>query len=309
MHKIIEHIIIFLAILAAGLLFVFGIRKLNLKKSKKYGIFFTTLMLILGISCQNGQGKNRKNSQIKLNMVNEMKINRTKLFKSNEWQFFKKYWQKLDSIVANEKNNSIGIGPYTNKLSTDEIKEYQKDLSQVFTYLETLIKKELISKEEGHLFQAISSLRLQYITSGFFSMLSHKMPAPMTITKENSIKDLEKKIDLLVVLRKKGDVKQAEFKKAFANIQKEIKNFSLYYLIGSHFFYDIPVEFKLGNADEMLSNFKKSYEVYKKRKEENESGKYSKELDEKYEKAKKLVDQLYKILPGLNQLVANLEQA
>lgn len=322
----IRQAIIAIASLAALVLFLLGIRKLKIRQSKKAGLFLTTIIIVLCLlgyhqSGALAQDKNINKSSISKNDKKQI----IGLVNTAEWQNFKAFWQKLDEIVPNKNKVKVEkelsyLGEYTGAINTEEGNKLEKELKVLIGGLKEYEQKGIVNPVVFDLLERICIARLNYLAHGFSSMMMRMIPPPSLVNEEKALKNLERIIDHLLLLKKKGKVDHDEFTQALANIQEEIKVFSILSTRNAHYgrFYSWgeqdrqETSGKSYNIEDYLASFEKDYSDYKaKRKTEKisaEEEKYFKDLNIKYEETKRALEELQPALPLLNELIADLER-
>ncbi len=145
-------------------------------------------------------------------------------------------------------------------------------------------------------------------------MMTRMMQPQSVIKRENAIRDLERKIDVLIKLRKKGKVDKKEFAQALTNIQADVRTFSILDTISKHYIRYYPVwgvretDPKVDIIEKRITAFEKHYTDYRKKREEGKKDTRYKDLDAKYKETKEALAEVKKALPFLNELIADLER-
>ena len=328
MDKILNIIAITSASIVASILVIMGFRKLKVNKYKKYGLFMSTLIVALTLSgCslleKIDKTNTNDNQQISTSPAAEYKSDRIKLLNKNqEWRRFNSFWQKLDNINPPERTEDetgAYFGEYYNALTFEQAEVLQNELTTLINRLRNMKQEELIlSDTEIDLLEKICLERINYMSYGFSSMMMRMIP-PITMTdKENSIKDLELKIDTLIELQKKGIVSSDEFTQALRIIWEDIELFSILDTIASHYtlyysgnYYDYGVNETglLRTAQYHINAFEEHYQTYlldKKLGTENINTYYPEDIENKYKKTKEEIEKVTTILPQLNELIESL---
>lgn len=329
MDKIYNIIIIATASIIASILVMIGFRKLKVNKFKKYGLFMSTLIIALTLSgCSLLEKTNKANTNVNQDkkatpQVIENKSGRIKLLNNaSEWKNFKAFWQKLDYINPPEKIGDSAndyLGEYSNAITQEQAELFKSELTELINKLRGMKQEEFIlSNTEIDLLEKICAERINYMSYGFSSMMMRMIP-PITMTdKENSIKDLERKIDILVELQDKGIVSSDEFTQALRLIWQDIELFSILDTIISHYtiyypgsYYDYGVN-ETGlqrTALNHINAFEKHYQDYlldKKSGAENVNTYYPEDIESKYKETKEEIEKVTAVLPQLNELIKSL---
>jgi len=328
MDKIYNIIIIATASIIASILVMIGFRKLKVNKYKKYGLFMSTLIIALTLSgCSLLEKTDKTNTNVKQDKATpqtvEYKSDRLKsLNNTSEWKNFKAFWQRLDYINPPEKIGDSAndyLGEYSNAITQEQAELFKSELTELINKLRGMKQEEFIlSNTEIDLLEKICAERINYMSYGFSSMMMRMIP-PITMTdKENSIKDLERKIDTLVELQGKGIVSSDEFTQALRLIWQDIELFSILDTIISHYtiyypgsYYDYGVN-ETGlqrTALNHINAFEKHYQDYlldKKSGAENVNRSYPEDIESKYKETKEEIEKVKIVLPQLNELIQNL---
>lgn len=340
MKQAVNIIIVSIASFLAGLLVFLGIRKVNISKNKKYGLFVSALLIALSLAgCDMFSQKTKTKtipqkfplkqleSQTAQNEIEQFETEPSdrivELNKFQEWKKFKTFWKKLDNIVPTKEesgsSNSDGFeyyGRYYGSLGFEEAENLQNQLDELVIDLRK-IENDCIYPLEIDLLEKICNERINYMSNGFTSMSARMMPSRTLINRENSIKELENKIDILIDLQKSGKIDKEESLQAVANIRQDIKDFSIIDVIYTNynfrFFYAGGFYSEDGSQDmaqKSIIDFEKHYNDYLKRKSEGQLEEfeedYYKDLDEKYIETKKAIEKIKNILPNFDEIVDDL---
>ncbi|MBU0597424.1 hypothetical protein KKF61_00320 [Patescibacteria group bacterium] len=328
MDKILNIITIASASIIASILVVIGFRKLKVDKYKKYGLFMSTLIVALTLSGCSLLEKTDKtnindNQQIPTSPVAEYKSDRIKLLNKNqEWKNFQTLWRKLDFINPPVRTGSEAdsyFGEYYNAITSEQASLLHNELTTLINRLRNMRQEELIlSDTEIDLLEKICQERINYMSYGFSSMLTRMIP-PITVTdRENSIKDLELKIDTLIELQNKGIVSSNDFTQALRIIWEDIELFSILDTIATHYtlyYSGSPYDYYsnesglLRTAQFHINAFEEHYQTYlldKKLGTENINTYYPEDIENKYKKTKEEIEKVTVILPQLNELIESL---
>ena len=320
MEKLINTIVIASATLSAFILYLVGIRKLEANKNKKYGLFMTTLLIVLGLTVNDAVSHSipKTDVSIKTSIVGKRESYRiSRLRRTQEWKKFKKFWKNLDQISPKKKVDStkpINYGEYFGSIKIDKAKSLRKELTELVEGLKKLEKKKKMKSIEIKLLRRVCQERIMYMSTGFTSMVVRMMPPPVLLDKEKTIMSLERSIDTLIKLRKNKKISKKTFKQAITNIQKDINAFSildiLYNSYGQFYGY---VDFKginpRDNIKKYIEAFEKHYSDFQTKKKQGKvKEKYYKNIEAKYKKSKKEIEEIKKISPSFNLLVVDLEK-
>lgn len=325
MDKIFNIIIISTASITASILAIIGLRKLKVNKYKKYGLFMSTLIVALTLSgCslleKIDKTNTNDNQQISTSPAAEYKSNRIRVLNQiSEWKDFKTFWQKLDNINPPERtedDSNIYFGEYYNAITSEQAQFFMDELKILISGLGNINKSEVIlGNMEIDLLEKICLVRINYMSNGFSSMMMRMIP-PITMTdKENSIKDMELKIDILIELQKKGTVSSDEFTQALRIIREDIELFSILDVIATHYTIYYSNNFGvnetglLRTAQYHINAFEENYQTYlldKKLGSENVNTYYPEDIESKYKETKEEIRKVTAVLPQFNELIESL---
>lgn len=247
---------------------------------------------------------------------------------SPQWAAFKTFWQKLDAIEPTHKERNYvdsANRDYQGALSHELGEKFTKELEQYNTALLNEIESGLIPLDtlELSLLYTLCQQRIQYMQMGRPSMYTRMMIdyESLMIAQENSYVKLENRIDLLLRLKEKGSVSDKEFQLALIQIQKSVEEFAILETISTNYGFTRLGRFPSLIPDSLQSipakhiyDFEEHYKQYKERvkTEQQKQGKKGtsifKDIDARYNKTKEKLSQVQKIIPSLNELIANLEQ-
>jgi hypothetical protein len=309
--KTVQTVVIVFAIAIAYILFGFGIRQVKVSKTHRYNLFISTLFLVLGLlslgRLSYAQQQNISPSGEQENIQQLQLSQRIKtLSDTQEWKDFKASWKKLDQIKSRGTH-------YGNAMPEEQYDSFKKELRRKIWDLKK-IQGENISSLEINLLERICIDRIDYLMWGTMP-LTRAVEPPIVHTKRAIIGALEVKIDKLLELKKKRIINNKEFRQALLNIQADIKTFctvdTLYQNYqGSFGFREFPITPQSGQSieDWYISQLERDYAKWvsmKKNKisEQEKPGR----LDQDYIQTKQALEKLKVALPGLNELVADLE--
>ncbi|MBU0707221.1 hypothetical protein KKG41_02505 [Patescibacteria group bacterium] len=314
MDKALNTIIIATATVIAWVLFIIGIRKLKVKKYRKYGLFMSTILIVLGLSgCDIISDKITSENNNSIQNTEYLPDRIQKLNKQIEWTNFVTFWQKLDFIKPNEGKDEFDLfGEYYSAITTEDRENFLNKLAVLIESLKNMEMDEiLITDIEIDLLENICQTRIEYMSSGFTSLLMRMMP-PTTITdKENSIMDLERKIDTLIELRTDGKINEAEYQDALGIIKEDIEMYSITDTISTNYIYYYSSNLYSASAnrtsEDHINEFEDHYATYLLNKvDANSNTYYPEDLDKKYLETKKTIEEIKVALPNLNELVEDL---
>lgn len=314
--KTIQTIVIILAIAIAYILFICGIRRIKLSKVNRYNLFLSTLFLMLGFLSPSCAQEDKSSVSRQPEKTQQLRSSRriTILNNTPEWKNFKMFWEKLNLIEPKQKGPDR-MGIYNNLMSPEQLGNLKEELQSVISNLKKLEREE-ISKIEIGLIELICESRIDFF--GFPLSMTTRMFNPVLGAKDNLLNDLELKIDKLLELKNKGLVHKEEFSQALLNILVDIKAFCVLNTIYKHYPYFQSQEISLkaskypsGLIDDFILKFEKSYAEYLVKKKEGKMDKgtenYYKGMDQKYLETKQALEELKTAFPGLDELVADLE--
>ncbi|MCK5491040.1 MAG: hypothetical protein KAI67_04310 [Candidatus Pacebacteria bacterium] len=355
MEKIIQSMFLLIAFLVFFLLFILKVYNLENNEKRKYG-FLTSVLLLLftSISCGSLLFIKKKDRYKNLNIdsaqfdktqtYQDLSVRMQELNRMSEWKNLKIFWKKLNLIEpSNENINDLDYYEYihTDSLGVKEAENLRQEMAGIFGYknynsfreeilynvteetkisskvgIKKLVLENTILPLEMKILAKVCDERLNYISIGFSSMLTRMMPSRIVTEKDNSIADLEHKIDLLIALRNNGKVDKDEFEVALGNIQNEIETFLILDAIKSNY---LPIYgYSYGNIEdfnesseieEYVAIFEQHYINYKNGEEESFYGGYDiNEIDKMYLKTRNEIEEIKKVLPSLRELIADLER-
>ncbi len=266
---------------------------------------------------------------VQKNPVNETvraKITSARLNKLNAqsaWQKFKAFWKKLDAVSPKEKSGSEEsadreyFGEYYRAIDETKINSLRIEMDEMLKNLKEISDKSLINGKEIDLLDKVSRERFHYMSWGLSSMVTRMAPSYFSLNRDESLKDLERKIDVLWTLKTDDAVSEKEFTAALENIQKDIEVFAILDLIDSDGSYYNPA-FKYGETakiilspENYINAFEKTYLDYQKMMEAQnteEALKNKESIEQKYQNIKKEIEETKAIFPSLKELIADLEQ-
>jgi hypothetical protein len=310
MEKTTSAIVLALAVVILMVVFGLAARKASPKKIKSYILFIGFLLIaaelgeyyILNQSGPDGV-KISESEKLSTNSANSNNI----LFKnSNEWKFFKEFWQQLDSLEYK-----------VDSPDRDFFLALEAKQKTAIEGLKNLTQEKQISPVVIDLLDKICTERIQYIRLGpNRNMMTRMMPSQISLDKDASIVDLEKRIDMIIKLKANGSINGDEFNQAMANAKEDVAVYSLLDVITSHYgSYDYGNgSYNNSNVErpdmktvaQHINNFEKHYADYLERKKIGDvSGEY--EFSKGYEETKLVLDQVKEVLPLLDSLIGELE--
>jgi hypothetical protein len=326
MEDKIRMLIIFIAIAAAFLLFVFGFRQLRRLQVKNSNIFITSLLIALAIFGCNSAGKgslqNEDPGQANYFPGRIIPQRIIDLNKTTEWKEFKTFWKSIDRLEPGTGFNFGSAMPYlyTKDMIYDKLYHIEDSLKKQIQVLnpglQNLANKDLLDTLEVRLLREICLARVDYLCNGKASLMTRMVPSPSIIETENSIEMLEHRADLLLDLKKKGKIDTTEFNSALKNIQYEIERFSVFNLFEKRF-YTYSNDF-MGYNDHLVNNdsinvieatitdFNNQYTNFMQKYDPSKSSETDKVMHDRYIITKKDMDSLLAIYPGFQQLIADL---
>ncbi|MCP4133805.1 MAG: hypothetical protein GY754_22745 [bacterium] len=295
MDDITRTILILMALIAACILYIVGIRNIDLQSGKRYGVFSITLMLCLNFfSCDPSQPKDPVNS-----VETEAESKRiVKLNSFSQWKKFKALWKKLDRVEPTGERRSYWT-EYNGALDNKKREAFLKELAGTIKNLKTAKTKTLISPMEIEFLENVCRKRIEYLSLHVPShvMIMHYMPTPIVNRVDNNIMDLERRIDTLIDLKKRKVINKRESRKILANIQKDARVVAIEQLFqkGRVFRY------KRDGAGLPVQLNKEIKRIKKKKDQSKEYQKYYTTLLLAVKAAKEMV-------PSFNELIADLEK-
>ncbi|MCK5306823.1 MAG: hypothetical protein KAJ66_06775 [Candidatus Omnitrophica bacterium] len=327
MDKTIRVVIIFFASITAFILVLVGIKRLKLNKTTRHSFFVSTLLIILGLTGCDAADKSASSADSSLKPAEIENIKQVlsrvdKLNNTQEWINFKAFWKKLDEITpkqkTDEKEADYFFSEYTGAISNEEAENLRGELPELTNGLKKLEQEEKISTIEIELLIKICRERINYMSYGF--TLTRMMPPPVQSAKEVSIKNLERRIDILIELQEKEEIETKEYEQALLNIQEDIKTFSILDAINSHYvrYYYYPgvgsreTGDKVNITERHIKEFEKHYADYQIKKEEGKLNDDAiaqyKDIDVNYRQTKQALAEIKKALPAYGELIVDLER-
>ncbi len=341
-------VVVCLGLALAGALFLLGIRELRINRKRKHGLFISTAVMalyLLGPRYTGAAEPAKSVDKATLSQKDQLQI--AELVKTKEWQNFKAFWKKLDAIEpkkGDSKRDKIEIrdeGKYPGAISYEQREKLLKELETLTNSLAQVGEKIIGTTHDiivnpvdfptfrpaGGWLQEICYSRISYLKIGFTSKLMRAIPDLSLLMRENSLRDLELRIDALLLLQKKGKVNQDEYTQSLGNIQGEIRRYSIWSVLRLYYIH-FPFPFfirdykgdkiinehtvKPNNIQDYAKLLEKDYVEYKARRKteqisEVEEERY-KEMDEAYNKARQELEQLKTRIPIMDKLIADLEQ-
>jgi hypothetical protein len=238
-----KQLLIILAVFTASVLAFMGIRQLPALRSGKKNYFLSVLIIALTlIGCNfdrtsanagEGAGLCGKENDGKDDPQRVKDLNKTQ-----EWLGFKAFWKNLDAVEPGDTSKFMGWQPYYAgpdhnwEDANRRFDSSSKMISKIEPQLYSLVKKELLDSMEVSLLVNACQMRIEYIYSGFKSMITRMMPPPGQVEKESSIFELERRIDGLLKLKKEEKIDEGELKQAMDSINIEMKTFGLLDIVG-----------------------------------------------------------------------------
>jgi hypothetical protein len=232
----IRTLVILLAMLAASVLLFLGIRELRTTRGR-HGLFLTTLLAALGMAGCGG------NQRVNVAHVPEPDPNPTLvpvspedpttspqmagLAMTQQWADFKELWKKLDRIRPTKEGDEAFMGDYYGALTYELAQGYREELDKAIEALRSPGMKKHVGDLELDLLQTITHKRINYLEYGLQSMMTRMVQPPMVMDKEDSIRDLERHIDVLVELREAGKISTHEFEDALDIVEDDIKAYAV----------------------------------------------------------------------------------
>ncbi len=237
MGRIIQYMIIALATLTAFVFLFFGIKRIKIQNNKSHSFFITSLLLALSLfgydaSLAAEEENAPQQAAVKENRPKSARIE--ELNKTQEWKNFKAFWRRLDQVEPkkSEKENTNDYFKarrekyeYTHSIEINDAERFRTELAVLTNSLKNLEKDKKITEEEIELLKRVCNERIDYMSGKLLGriMLSRAIPPPSRLQEDESIIDLEKKIDTLNELKKKGKIDTEESKQALAKIRDDIE--------------------------------------------------------------------------------------
>ena len=321
MEKIFHYSLMTAASFVALALFSIGIR--NIRARRKPGPFMMALLIAFSLIGVNSSGQST-GSPVKSARQHTEKYPESRVLdlnKTPEWRDFKAFWKKLDLVVPKKKTEGeLGdVIEYHGSIDREEAGKLRNELKELVERLKRLEQSRILTPSERELFERLCTERINQMEQFPMSMITRMIPPPYLVRKEQTIGNLERRIDQLLELKKNDKIDQREISLALKNIQKEIEAFSAYDSVsrgwlGYHFMYaDLggPAGEKNFSIDRLIEDNEKQYAGFTARKDSPDSSEAApsfKEIEAKYKETRENLLTLKRAVPFINEAVLDLER-
>lgn len=163
-----------------------------------------------------------------------------KLNAQSEWRALKAVWKYLDAVEPGKDADSLtAYTPYFYSGSDNYEKCWQtsdslsKIMGQIEPGLYRLTQEKLADSAEIEILLKVIHGRIEYIYTGFRSMMMRMMPPPGQVEREQRIVDLEFRIDRIRRLQKSGALDEEEAKLALDIVMDDLKTYEALDILGS----------------------------------------------------------------------------
>lgn len=306
MNLILKNIVITFAVITGFLMLLVGIKSINFKENRKYGLFYLTLLIVLNLTnCVNSQSIN-SNSKYEIEASDDIKD----IIKTTEWQNFKNLWTIIDSIepqkqVSNYNNQEYITYQYL-LLDDEQLKKVEILQSEFANSISELISKTDLTSSQAEILNIFTDYRLTSIKGEH--LYTRMITTDYIITE--TIVDFEFKIDTLNNFKNKNIFSESEYIQAIENLYSIVDKSVILAVIEKNYGYIYnPIKI---NSDslELLELGLKEFEnlhasVLNQNKEENDSIKNR--LNENYSNTCAKIEQLKIDLPVIHNLLIDLE--
>ena len=323
----IRTLVVLLALATASVLLFIGIRELRTSRGR-HGLFLTTLLAALGMAgCGSAKPDVREPGDEPVTDTEPTLVpmppedpglsdQMAGLAKTQQWIDFKELWTRLDRVRPTKEGDESFIGEYYGALTFEAAQGLRQELDMLIDALRSPGLKKHIGDLELDLLQTVCHKRINYLEYGMQSMMTRMVQPPMVIDREESIRDLERHIDVLLELKEAGKITGEEFETALAIVEDDVKSFAVLETLAESFqgYIALPVHtilegregsgFSISAAESLIAAFEKDYDEFQKK---VQAGDADKELAKQYERAREAIEELEHVLPFLAELVEHLE--
>ena len=143
------------------------------------------------------------------------------------------------------------------------------------------------------------------------------MPPANLVRRDDSLKNLESRIDLLIDLRNRKKIDDQKFQAILPGIIQDVQVFSVADVVLRNYYRDLPPRIRREDADivgtirQNLQDIEDHYHDYQQRRKRGEltgPAEYYQDIDRKYAQTRQQLIDLQRILPAFSELIADLEQ-
>ncbi len=208
MGKIMQFIIIVIAVLIAYLLSFLGIKRIKIKESRTQGLFITTLFIVLSLMGYDYTVVAEETTTMQRSTMKEVTPRSARIDELNKTQ----EWQELKTLAPKQM------------MDASKILDHERNLHlSVINLLNKLMKeKKLISPRERVLLE-------KTIRSRWYSLapIRTRMMRPPQIEREDIMDNLKKQTQKLTELLKEEKIDNQEFQNALLNMKGEADAFTV----------------------------------------------------------------------------------
>jgi hypothetical protein len=310
-----------LAEISARTLRLVGIRRLSGLHFGRGGYFLTALMVALAAQSCSANSANHTAGKNPIGDENSDgdPIRIQDLNKEADWLKFKAIWKNLDTISPTKQEGDFPTVYYYIYNEGGDPYRMADSINKLITGLEPkmyrLVEKSLIDSAEVRLLVTTAKARVDYIFTGYNSMITRMMPPPGQVRREGAIADLEMRIDSLLMLKAKGKVADDELDLALKNVYRELATYGYLEIVtkNERVGYSDELYFMtLTNKDTTdlvslsIADFENQRAEFLKKYKPEKADESEKQLFEAYERTHKELTAFKAILPKYAELVRDL---
>ena len=142
-----------------------------------------------------------------------------KLRENAAWGRLRSVWRALDDVEPARPKATGFRGAYAGSLDAKRAEALSHEADGAIRALRT---EDLLSEAEAQYFRQAVTVRTQNMVRGFAHLsIMHRLPPPYISEKASSAARLERKIDVLLALRKQGKIGSRELALALEQVQDE----------------------------------------------------------------------------------------
>lgn len=136
------------------------------------------------------------------------------LFQQPQWLAFKQFWQSLDEVTPNSQFN------YCFSIDEEQRQAFQAELESVTTGLDQLTDQGMLQEECRDMLLELSMVRIQYFQLDI-SFITRMIPSMLDSERTQSLESLERRIDLLVKMRRRGNLDEVETRIILKDLEEQ----------------------------------------------------------------------------------------
>jgi len=245
------------AFIAAILLICLGKRQLARPGGKKqlslFSLALTFFLAAYGTSASDAAAQEKETAQVRATVPRKTDLKKKlalrklppELSSPKRWAEFKALWVEINAVKPNPKKSKTRSfaekQPYACTITSNQAAKWRKQLANCMGMMEdneirTAISRTCVelgggewkggnnTKKLSAPAMTLASLtrdRITYLAIGDTSRATRMLPTTRMRFNPTLLEDLEKRIDTLVALRKKGKIKDKEFKTALQAVQND----------------------------------------------------------------------------------------